>query len=396
VSNIVLALNAGSSSLKFAAYDALDLTPLCRGAIEAIGATDAAARFCVRGRLAPLLTSGAGLPRNVGHEAATRWLIDAISLGFERFTIVAAGHRVVHGGAEFYAPIRVTGDVLDRLAALTPLAPAHQPHNLAPIRALWAARPELTQTVCFDTAFHRTQPRLAQIFPLPRSFADRGILRYGFHGLSYQFIAKKLCKIAPERAQGRVIAAHLGHGASLCAMQNLESIATTMGFTALDGLMMGSRSGAIDPGLVLHLIQQEGLSARTVSKILYEEAGLLGVSGISDDLKVLEASGDPAALEAMELFAYRAAREAASLTASLKGLDILVFTGGIGENSAKMRACICDYLVYLGIMLDEPANSRNDLMIGAPNAPVDVFVIPADEEIVIAEAARDLWRKDMA
>lgn len=391
MSSVVLALNAGSSSLKFALYDAGGLALLCRGAIEAIGEKDAPTHFSAKGEAAQRLSLGPGPAPDVDHEGAARWLISAISERLADFEIAAVGHRVVHGGAEFDRPARVTPAILERLAAFTPLAPSHQPHNLAPIRSLLEAKPTLPQIVCFDTAFHRSQPRLAQLFPLPRAFAERGVIRYGFHGLSYQFIAEELRRRGVARAEGRVIVAHLGHGASLCAMRGLRSQATTMGFTALDGLMMGTRSGAIDPGLLLHLILQEGMSAQAVSSLLYKDSGLLGLSGVSDDLRVLEASGDPAASEAIELFAYRAARETGSLASVLNGLDVLVFTAGVGENSALMRALVCDYLGYLGVRLDAAANARNACSIGAAESAVEVLVIPTNEEAVIAEATRDLW-----
>lgn len=391
MSSAVLALNAGSSSLKFALYDASDLSPLCRGVVEAIGETDAPTHFSVRGDAAPRLTAGAGPAHDIDHEGAARWLISAIAERLADFVIVAVGHRVVHGGAEFDRPVRVTPEILERLAAFVPLAPSHQPHNLAPIRSLLEAKPDLPQIVCFDTAFHRSQPRLAQLFPLPRAFAERGVLRYGFHGLSYQFIADELRRRGVARAEGRVIVAHLGHGASLCAMRELRSQATTMGFTALDGLMMGTRCGSIDPGLVLHLVLQEGMSAQAVSHLLYQDSGLLGLSGISDDLRVLEESDDPRAVEAIELFAYRAAREIGSLASAIDGLDVLVFTAGVGENSGRMRALICDYLGYLGVRLDAAANARNAFAIRAPESAVDALVIPTNEEVVIAEAARRLW-----
>lgn len=392
MSSVVLALNAGSSSLKFALYGASDLSPLCRGAIEAIGEKDAPAHFSARGAAAARLSGGSGPAHDIDHEGAARWLIAAIAERLDDLSIAAVGHRVVHGGAEFDRPVRVTPAILERLAAFTPLAPSHQPHNLAPIHSLLEAQPDLPQIVCFDTAFHRSQPRLAQLFPLPRAFAERGVLRYGFHGLSYQFVADELRRRGVTRAEGRVVVAHLGHGASLCAMRGLRSEATTMGFTALDGLMMGTRSGAIDPGLLLHLILQEGMSAPAVSSLLYKESGLLGLSGISDDLRVLEASDDPAAVEAMELFAYRAARETGSLASALNGLDVLVFTAGVGENSARMRARICDYLGFLGVRLDAAANARNAPSIGAAESAVDVLVVPTNEEAVIAEATRDLCR----
>ncbi|HEY8261993.1 MAG TPA: acetate/propionate family kinase [Methylosinus sp.] len=387
----LLALNAGSSSLKFALYDAAELALLARGAISAIGDKGRTARFSAHGPVAEALMAGRAPAPGVDHEGAARWLIEAIAARLPALTLAAVGHRVVHGGSKFDRPVRVTPEILERLSTYIPLAPSHQPHNLAPIRALFASHPGLPQIACFDTAFHRTQPRLAQLFPLPLAFAERGVLRYGFHGLSYQFIAEELARLDLPRARGRVIVAHLGHGASLCAMSGLESVATTMGFTALDGLMMGERSGAIDPGLLLHLILEEGMTAKAVHKLLYKESGLLGVSGISGDLRALEAAGSPAAEEAMALFAYRAAREIGSLASALDGLDILVFTAGIGENSPAMRARICASLGYLGVAIDADANARGALSVGAGAA--DVLVIPTNEEAVIAEAARALWRE---
>jgi acetate kinase len=394
VSGVVLALNAGSSSLKFAIYDAASLAPLCRGGVTAIGAKGEAARFSVCGDMSARLGAGAGPAADVDHEGAARWLIEAIDARLADLAIEAVGHRVVHGGALFDRPVRVTPEILAQLETLSPLAPSHQPHNLAPIRSLLATHPDLPQIACFDTAFHRTQPRLAQLFPLPRAFAERGVLRYGFHGLSYQFIAEELERRAIARSRGRVVVAHLGHGASLCAMCGLESVATTMGFTALDGLMMGTRSGAIDPGLLLHLIQQEGMSAQEVHRLLYEQSGLLGVSGISDDMRALEVDGSPDALEAMELFAYRAAREIGSLASAVGGIDVLVFTAGVGENSPPTRARICGYLSHLGVLFDPEANARNLASIGARESAVEVLVVPTNEEAVIARDAQRLLQAE--
>lgn len=394
MNSVILALNAGSSSLKFALYDVDELACLCRGAVGAIGEKDAPTHFSAKGEAASRLSAGSGPAHDADHETAARWLIAALAERLPDFELAAVGHRVVHGGAEFDRPVRVTPEILQRLAAFTPLAPSHQPHNLAPIRSLLEARPELPQVACFDTAFHRSQPRLAQLFPLPRSFAERGVLRYGFHGLSYQFIAEELRRQGVARAQGRVIVAHLGHGASLCAMCGLESVATTMGFTALDGLMMGTRCGSIDPGLLLHLILQEGMSAQAVHGLLYEDSGLLGVSGISDDVRVLEASEASEAAEALELFAYCAARETGSLASALNGLDVLVFTAGVGENSGRVRASICAYLGYLGVKIDPVTNAQNASFISAPDSAVEVLVIPTNEELVIAAAVRRLWQTE--
>jgi acetate kinase len=386
----ILVLNAGSSSIKFALYAAAVIEPICRGEIEGIGGT-------VRLKLANGPQDQGdpqfGSPPQAGaHDALTAWLLEALPRAFPETHVVAAGHRVVHGGQAYADPVVVSASVLMALDALIPLAPNHQPHNLAAIRAISRRWPGLPQVACFDTAFHRTQPRLAQLFGLPRRLAEEGVLRYGFHGLSYEYIAGILPDIAGSRARGRVIAAHLGHGASMCAMREGKSVATTMGFTALDGLLMGKRCGCLDPGVVIHLLQEGGMSADQVADLLNNRSGLLGVSGISDDVRELEESTDPAAREALDLFAYRAAREIGSLAASLRGLDVLVFTAGIGEHSASLRRQICEQSGWLGIRLDHVANDRHGPRISSAGSSVDVFVIPTDEEIVIARSARALMR----
>ncbi|CAO4179440.1 Acetate kinase [Methylorubrum populi] len=378
----ILVLNAGSSSVKFALFAADSLQLLCRGGIEGIGSR---ARFSgVAGAQAHLFEEE--LANDSDHEAATRWLLDRIRRA-DGIELRAAGHRVVHGGPDFSAPALIDEAVMARLDALIPLAPAHQPHNLAAIRAVSHAWPSLPQIACFDTAFHRTMPRLAQIFAIPHDLTDQGLVRYGFHGLSYQHIADVLPGIAGARAMGRVIVAHLGHGASLCALREGRSVATTMGFTALDGLMMGMRCGAIDAGLVLHLIEQRGMAPAEVSEILNRRSGLLGVSGISNDARTLLASDDPRAAEALDLFAYRVVREAGSMMAALGGLDAFVFTAGIGERSARIRATIAEGLAWTGIRLDAARNAANDTRISADDATVPLYVVPADEEAPIARAA---------
>jgi len=386
MTDAVLVLNAGSSSVKFGLYALPSLNPLCRGGIDAVGTERAA--LGVAGVRADRLT-GAKPP--VGdHAAVAEWLLHLLGERLSGVELAAAGHRVVHGGTVFADPVRIDGRVLETLEGLIPLAPNHQPQNLAAIRAVASSAPHLPQIACFDTAFHRTQPARAQHFALPRSMTDAGIVRYGFHGLSYEYLAGVLPEFAGARAKGRVIIAHLGHGASLCALREQRSIATTMGFTALDGLVMGTRSGAIDPGVVLHLVQQEDMTAAAVSELLYKRSGLLGVSGLSDDLRVLEADGGTHAEEAMDLFAYRAAREIGSLAAALGGLDVLVFSAGIGEHSPSMRARICSYSAWLGIGLDAGANAANHPRISATGSAVDVLVIPTDEEMTIARAVRAL------
>ena len=367
----ILVLNAGSSSLKFGLYAAADLAPLRRGVREA-------------GTVTVATPAGKAQAADTQAEMLAGLLAELDALAGE-VQVVAAGHRVVHGGEWHAAPVVVTPELLAELEALSPLAPHHQPYNLAGIRALARRWPRLLQVACFDTAFHRTQPRLAQLFALPRRYAEQGVLRYGFHGLSYEYIAGELPRLGIA-ADARVIVAHLGHGASLCALRGGRSIATTMGFSTLDGLMMGERCGALDAGVVLHLLRG-GLDIAALERLLNYESGLLGVSGLSSDVRVLEASADPRAREALELFAYRVARELGSLVAALGGLDALVFTAGIGEPSAAMRARIAASSGWAGIELDAAANGRHAERISAAGARVGVYVLPTDEEIVIARAA---------
>lgn len=383
----ILVLNAGSSSIKFALYEAVQLSLLCKGDIDAIGIE---AKIKVTGSIAPALEAGTGLPIRGDHEAVTAWLLEALRTRLPDVQIAGAGHRVVHGGAHFAAPVRIDERVLAELDTLVELAPGHEPHNIAAIRAVADVWPQAPQVACFDTAFHRTQPRIAQLFGLPFAMSERGIVRYGFHGLSYEYIASVLPEFAGERANGKVIVAHLGNGASMCAMKARRSVATTMGYTAVDGLLMGTRSGAIDPGVILHLIGHNGMSVQTVTDLLNNKSGLLGVSGLSSDVRVLEASHDPRAATALDLFAYRATRELGALIAVLGGLDILVFTGGIGEHSANMRKRICEAGGWAGITIDDAANERHQSKISRPTGPVDVFVIPTDEELVVARATRQL------
>ena len=386
MSDAILVLNAGSSSLKFALYRADSLDCLCRGEVDRIGAES---RLSVTGPEAGVFDTAHPPPAGSDHEAAAAWLLASIRHA-PQLALKAAGHRVVHGGRSFAAPVVLDGAILAELAELIPLAPAHQPHNLAAIRAVARAWPGLRQVACFDTAFHRTQPRLAQLFPIPHELTAQGMLRYGFHGLSYQHLAEVLPTLAGERAQRRVIAAHLGQGASLCAMQEGRSVATTMGFTALDGLMMGTRSGAVDPGLVLHLICERRMDPAAVADMLNNRSGLLGVSGISRDVRDLLASSDPRAAEALDLFAYRALREIGSLVAVLGWLDLLVFTAGIGEHAPTVRAAICAGLSWAGVALDPARNEAGAGRISADDAQAEVWVVPANEELPIARAARAL------
>lgn len=382
----ILVLNVGSSSVKFAVYAASDPPSLIlRGKLAGIGTDPVFSAQGAAGQISPSdifpqFDRAAGLGDIIPD--LLRW----IEAHRGDVTIRAAGHRVVHGGRHHTGPALVTDALLAELDALVPLAPLHQPHSLEAIRCLAASAPGLTQIACFDTSFHRTQDRLAQLFALPRTLSDEGVLRYGFHGLSYDYIAGTLPRHLGDRADGRVIVAHLGNGASMCAMRNRRSVATSMGFTALDGLMMGRRCGALDPGVVLYLMREKGLTAREVTSLLYEQSGLLGVSGISSDMATLQASDAPEAQMAIDLFCYRAAGELAGLAASIGGLDILVFTAGIGEKSALVRRRICERLGWMGITLDTAVNEVHAARISLSGSHVEVLVIPTDEEIVIARS----------
>jgi acetate kinase len=386
VSDAILVLNAGSSSLKFALFEAgAQPAPLFRGLLEQIGV---APHLRVKGSGGEVLAEENWPPEGFDHRAATREVLrTAIELAQGR-PIAAVGHRVAHGGELYAGPVRIDREVLDSLARLAPLAPLHQPHNLAPIETILEAAPRLPQVACFDTAFHRGQPPIAQLFGLPRRFTEAGVRRYGFHGLSYEYVSARLAELAPDLSQGRVIVAHLGSGASLCAIRAGRSIATTMGFSPLDGLVMGTRCGALDPGVLLHLMSVYQLGHDELEDLLYRRSGLLGVSGVSSDMRALRGSEDPAAAEAIALFVYRAVREIGSLAAALGGVDGMVFTGGIGENDAVARADIAAGCEWLGLALDAGANLRGSGRISAPASRVEGWVIPTDEEQMAARHTR--------
>ncbi|WP_439521837.1 acetate/propionate family kinase [Marivita sp.] len=391
MTNAILVLNAGSSSLKFAIYGDGDgaLDVLLRGKISGIGSNPVFSAKDADG----LAMSGKDLPPmdlETGQDDLIPELLDWVNAHQGGVTIKAVGHRVVHGGRHHAEPALITDALLAELESLSPLAPMHQPHNLAAIRCVAASIPGLTQVACFDTSFHRTQDRLAQLFALPRALSDEGIIRYGFHGLSYDYIASTLPAYLGDKANGRVIVAHLGSGASMCAMKNRRSVATSMGFTALDGLVMGRRCGTLDPGVILYLLQEKGLSATDISTMLYKESGLLGVSGISNDMAVLEADTSAQAQEAIDLFCHRATSELAALASTIGGLDALVFTAGIGENSARIRRQICDRLCWMGVAIDPDANDGHATRISGPSSDIDVLVIPTNEEVVVARATRAL------
>jgi acetate kinase len=375
-------LNAGSSSLKFAIYEAADGEPLLfRGKIEGIGV---APRLEVDDAEHHEVAAQEWPAERLDHAAAAREVMQTIRALVGGRGVAGIGHRVVHGGLRFSTPVRVDAGVLAALRDLIPLAPLHQPHNLAPIEAILEAAPQIPQVACFDTAFHHGQPPLARMFALPRKFTDAGVRRYGFHGLSYEYVASHLAQVAPKLAAGRVIVAHLGNGASLCAMQAGRSVATTMGFTAVDGLVMGTRCGALDPGVLIHLIDAYGMDARALEDLVYKRSGLLGVSGVSSDMRALRASADPAAKEAIDLFVYRIVREIGSLAAALGGLDGLVFTGGIGENDARARAEIADGCGWLGLGIDPVRNAFGSGEVSRDGSRVAVFVAPTDEERMMA------------
>jgi acetate kinase len=387
-----LTFNAGSSSLKFAVFDGGEtaLEPRLKGLIAGLGG--GVPTFSAKDATGVPLDAGAlgALGAASDHEAVIALLLPWLAAQLGDVPLLAVGHRVVHGGQYYAGPTRVTPEVITRLAGLEPLAPLHQPHNVAAIRAVAKWQPDTPQIACFDTSFHRTQDRLAQLFALPRDLSDEGILRYGFHGLSYDYIAGALPEHLGVQADGRVIVAHLGNGSSMCAMKGRKSRATTMGFTALDGLMMGRRCGALDPGVVLYLMQEKGMSADEVAELLYKQSGLLGVSELSNDMQVLQASDSPHAKEAIALFCYRAASSLAGLLPAIGGLDALVFTAGIGENSALVRKLICEQLAWLGIVLDDAANEASQSTISAASSKLRVLVIPTNEERVVADACRAL------
>ncbi|MBS0445863.1 MAG: acetate/propionate family kinase [Proteobacteria bacterium] len=381
----LLALNPGSSSIKLGLYEVVDgrAVGIGRGEVD-LQTTPLALSLEVRG-MRSMLPIDAPLDDTLGE------VVDALLAQLEGHGALgdlrAIGHRVVHGGTRFHAATVVDDDALDAIASLTPLAPLHQPHSVRLMRAIRRLRPSVAQTASFDTAFHVTQDMLVRRYALPARWHDAGVMRYGFHGLSYAYIAQVLARRHPLIARGRVVAAHLGSGASLCAMAGGRSVDSSMGFSTLDGVPMSTRCGALDAGAVLYLMEEGGLDLRALEHLLYHESGLLGVSGISGDLRRLEASADPAARMALDLFAFRCAGEAARLAGSLGGLDALVFTAGIGEHAAAMRAAICSRLAWLGVSLDDAANARHAECVSSPESRVIVLVVPTDEEQVIADEA---------
>ncbi len=381
----VVTLNAGSSSIKFALFslDHGEPQALAMGLVERQGedrhmrvrGTDGAVTFEENWTQA-----GPGF-----HEDALHRVLAWRKASFPNADVIAAGHRVVHGGLRYSTPVLVTDEVLAYLNTLTPLAPLHEPHNIAGILAAQTAWPHVRQVACFDTSFHRSHPFVNDTFALPRALYDEGVRRYGFHGLSYEYICHRLREIAPRHAAGRVVVAHLGNGASMCAIRDGRSIASSMGFTAVDGLPMGTRCGQLDPGVVLYLLQEKGMTPDAITHLLYNESGLKGLSGISGDMRMLLAADTQPAREAIDYFVFRIRRECGGLASALQGLDAIVFCGGIGENAWQIRARVLEELEWIGVSLDEAANRANAQIISLPSSDVTVFVIPTNEEAMIAK-----------
>jgi acetate kinase len=384
MADAIAVLNAGSSSIKFSLFllRGKELELALRGQVEGIYTQP---RFVAKDAAGQVLAEkdwGEGV--QLGHAGALDHLVPYVRERLRGDNLAAIGHRVVHGGMDYARPVRMNAHILDALRAFEPLAPLHQPHNLAPIALLMQRLPDMPQVACFDTAFHRSNPEVAQMFALPAQLHAQGVRRYGFHGLSYEYIASVLPQVDLRAARGRTIVLHLGNGASMCALADGRSVASTMGFTAVDGLPMGTRCGSLDPGVILYLMDQRGMDARAIEKMVYSESGLLGVSGISSDMRVLLDSDAPGARTAIDLYVYRIRRELGSLAGALGGLDAIVFTAGIGEHAARVRQRICEDAGWLGVELDAAANAKNGPCISTPASRVPVWVLPTNEELMIA------------
>ena len=380
----IAVLNAGSSSVKFSVFFRRggELVLRLRGQIEGLFNRP---HFIAKDP-AGATVGEKSWPENtkLGHDGALAHLFAFLRERADGAQLVGVGHRVVHGGMRYTQPVRVDAALLEALDRFVPLAPLHQPHNLAAIRAVMQRAPEVPQVACFDTAFHRTNPELSQMFALPYELHEEGVRRYGFHGLSYEYIASVLPRVDAQAAQGRTVVLHLGNGSSMCALQGGRSVASTMGFTAVDGLPMGTRTGNLDPGVVLYLMDERGMDARAVEKLLYQQSGLLGVSGIASDMRTLLASDEPRAKLAIDLFVYRISRELGSLAAALGGLDAIVFTAGVGENSPEIRAQVCTAARWLGVDLDAAANAAGGPRISTAASRVGAWALPTNEELMIA------------
>lgn len=386
MSGAILTLNAGSSSIKVALFGAEGNQPLASGIVDRIGDRGVMRLADATGRVLPQ-PAGGGFS---SHATALQAVLAILRAAFPTLEVVAVGHRVVHGGPDHADHARIDAALLRDLEALEPFAPLHQPHNLAGIRAAQAAFPDAPQVACFDTAFHRCHDFVHDAYALPRAWYERGVRRYGFHGISYDYIAGDLAQRDPDLAAGRVVVAHLGNGASACAIKAGQSVASTMGFSAIDGLPMGTRTGQLDPGVMLYLMDQQGMGAKAISDLLYKQSGLLGLSGLSNDMRTLEAAGTPEAGQAIDFFVTRIRREVAALAADMGGIDALVFTAGIGENSRLVRARVCDGLDWLGARLSTERNAANARVISEDGPGLRLMVIPTNEEAVIARATRRL------
>jgi acetate kinase len=392
----ILVVNAGSSSVKFQVFTAdgaSGLRRLVKGQMDGIGTRP---HLRAEGADAQLLIDQSYAPAQIGDVPAALLCAGAWLREKQKLVPAAVGHRVVHGGPQYDRPVRIDGDVLANLERYVSLAPLHQPNNLAPIRVLLARFPDLPQVACFDTAFHRGHSAVADHYAIPERFYAEGVRRYGFHGLSYEYVAERLREVAPAIAKGRVIIAHLGSGASMCAIAKGRSVESTMGFTALDGLPMGTRPGQIDPGVLLYLITEKGMTAEAVQDLLYRESGLKGLSGISNDMRELQTNAAPTAKLAVDYFVYRVALNAGMLAAALGGLDAFVFTAGIGERSAVIRARIAERLAWLGVVFDPVANDADKSVISHPESRVGLYVVPTDEELMIARQTLALLKRGAA
>ena len=390
MANVIAVLNAGSSSLKFSIFaeSGSEFELIVRGQAEGLST---APRFVAKDAAGKVLGEKSwGDGNKLGHNGALEHLVAFLRAEFADHPLVGIGHRVVHGGSEFTQPVRVDSVILSALEKYIPLAPLHQPHNLAPIRTLLERSPQLPQVACFDTSFHSGAPPVSQAFALPKAVTERGVRRYGFHGLSYEYIADVLPRFDERAARGKTVILHLGNGSSMCAIAGGRSIASTMGFTAADGLPMGTRCGSLDPGVMLYLMDELEMDARAIENLIYQQSGLLGMSGISSDMRTLEASQAPEAKGAVDVFIYRIGRELGSLAAALGGLDAIVFTAGIGENSRALRERVCGVAAWLGVEFDTGANARNGPRISAVGSRTSAWVIPTNEELMIARHTRRL------
>ncbi len=387
--DVILVVNSGSSSLKFALYPLTEGNgkPLLSGVVSGIGVNPKLSAK-LAGKSLTVKPPFDNIAKEATHDSLIKALLEKLESKYDQYQPVAVGHRMVHGGNLFTKPSKITPESLQQLKSLIPLAPLHQPHSIVAIEAIAKNAPELLQIACFDTSFHRTQSKIEQMFAIPRALTEEGIIRYGFHGLSYEYIASVLPEYLGDQADSRVLVAHLGNGTSMCAMTDRKSVSSTMGFSTLEGLVMGTRCGLLDAGVILHLIQEKGMSIDEVQKMLYHESGLLGVSGISSDMRELEESDHPDAKQAIDLFCHRAKEEIGNLTSVMNGLDNIIFTAGIGENSAMVREKICEPLAWLGVKLDLQANQNGEGKISAEDSRVGVYVIPTNEEATIAKSTR--------